>query len=240
MKTILKVLGSVLLLIIVVCVLVLIQQVEPEQVEPSIEAYDFPDTLENHQYSVDSLKLVVGTNKGLPKGFETQALLAYSAYPELKDVAVDMVLTQSGAPMESNFDFLTLLGSRSGRKYRVLLNNAPDTEFDEILLRSLPFDAQVGILAHELGHVVYYDQLTTLEIAKWGVRYLLDEDFRSKHEKSTDMMPVYHGLGSQIYQYAYHVRHDPSCAALYQKFGKEFIDKFYMTDIELRQALRNR
>ncbi|MGI9544451.1 MAG: DUF2201 family putative metallopeptidase, partial [Cyclobacteriaceae bacterium] len=118
----------------------------------------------------------------------------------------------------------------------ILLNDARNVFFDPILLRSLPFDAQVGILAHELGHVAYYHKLNPFEIGKWGLSYLKVDQFHVTHERSTDLMPVYHGLGSQIYQYAYFVRYDPSCKEL---FGVEqdFMDKYYMTDKELLEVI---
>jgi hypothetical protein len=47
---------------------------------------------------------------------------------------------------------------------------------------------------------------------------------------------VYHGLGSQIYQYAYFVRYDPSCKSFYAQ-GKDFMDKYYLTDRELLEAI---
>ena len=122
-------------------------------------------------------------------------------------------------------------------KYQILLNDAEHSYFEPILLRSLPFDAQVGILAHELGHVAYYHQLNIFQFGKWGLKYLLDDDFRAAHERSTDLMPVYHGLGSQIYQYAYYVRYDPSCISFYEK-GRDFMDKYYMTDKELLETMR--
>ncbi|MEL6562097.1 MAG: hypothetical protein AAFQ94_28180 [Bacteroidota bacterium] len=218
---------------------ILFQSVDPEQEKPAISIYQFPDSLSKYSYDLDSLKALVGETKGLPAGFEEAALIAFSAYPELKDVRIDMVLTESGAPMESNFDIITLFGSGENRVYKILLNNAPKTNFDPILLRSLPFDAQVGILAHELGHVAYYHKLNTLQIAKWGISYLLDDEFRAIHERSTDMMTIYHGLGSQIYQYAWYVRNDPSCRSMYEKFGAEFIDKYYLTDGEIKFAIAN-
>ena len=49
-------------------------------------------------------------------------------------------------------------------------------------------------------------------------------------------MPVYHGLGSQIYQYAYYVRRDPSCEAFYEE-EKGFMDKYYVTDTELQEVI---
>jgi hypothetical protein len=50
-------------------------------------------------------------------------------------------------------------------------------------------------------------------------------------------MPVYHGLGSQIYQYAYFVRRDSTCRAFYEQ-GKDFMDRYYMTDVELAEELK--
>lgn len=216
---------------------VAIQQVDPEQRVPDIEVYSFPDTLAGRQYDLDSLKAIIGEDKGLPEGFEIAAAIALSAFPELREVKIDMVLTKGGAPMESTVVVRSLLGARKHRRYKVLLNDAANAYYNPILLRSLPFDAQVGILAHELGHIVYYHDLNMLEFGKWGLKYLSDEDFRARHERTTDLMPVYHGLGSQIYQYAYYVRYDPTCRELYAN-GRNFMDKYYMTDQELLQAIK--
>ncbi len=209
-----------------------LQHVDPKQKKPSVETYVFEDTLANRSYNLDSLKAIIGGNKGLPEGFEIAAAIAYSAFPQLKDVNIDMILTPDGAPMESTVAIGSLFGSRQNRRYLILLNDAQNSFFDPILLRSLPFDAQVGILAHELGHVVYYHELNIFAFGKWGLKYLRDDEFRATHERSTDLMPMYHGLGSQIYQYAYFVRYDPTCKAFYEQ-EKDFMDKYYLTDKEL-------
>ena len=225
-----------LLLIFLVAATVAFQQVDPKQKEPTGKTYDFDDTLANRHYNLDSLKKIIGENKGLPPGFEVPAAIAYSAFPELKDVNIDMILTQEGAPMESTVGIGSLFGGRKNRRYQVLLNDAHKSFFDPILLRSLPFDAQVGILAHELGHIVYYDNLNIFEFGNWGLRYLREDDFRATHERTTDLMPLYHGLGSQIYQYAYFIRNDPTCKLFYAQ-EKDFIDKYYLTDKELSAAM---
>lgn len=220
--------GAVLTLLVAV----LVQQVDPVQRPIITRPYSFDDSLVNHHYDLDSLKKIIGSNKGLPEGFEIAAAIAYSAYPELKEVEIQMDLVDGGAPMESRPEILTLFGLRKYRRYHVLLNNERPSRFEPILLRSLPFDAQVGILAHELGHIAYYEQLNILQFGKWGIKYLRDSDFRAAHERSTDLMPVYHGLASQIYQYAYFVRKDPTCKSFYAE-DKDFMDRYYMTDDEL-------
>jgi hypothetical protein len=211
---------------------VLLQTVDPAQKRPDITTYSFADTLANRYYDLDSLKAIIGNNKGLPKGFEIAAAIAYSAYPQLKNARIDMLLTDDGPPMMADIDIWSLFGPRKNRLYQIRLNDAVSTFFDPILLRSLPFDAQIGILAHELGHVAYYHQLTLFQIGKWGFRYLQSDEFHATHERTTDLMPIYHGLGSQIYQYANFVRNDPSCMEFYMN-GKKFMDRFYMTDKEL-------
>lgn len=220
-------------------VAVLVQNVQPQQTQPDIEPYTFADTLAHTTYDLDSLKTLIGNKKGLPPGFEIAAAIAYSAYPQLHDVHIEMVFTQGGAPMMASLDIWSLFGSRKNRRYKIYLNDARNSYFDPILLRNLPFDAQVGILAHELGHVVYYHQLNLLEFGKWGLSYLYSDEYHAIHERTTDLMPVYHGLGSQIYQYAYYVRHDPMGGVLYEG-AKGFIDKYYMTDEELWEFIQNR
>lgn len=94
----------------------------------------------------------------------------------------------------------------------------------------------MGILAHELGHVSYYHRLNLLQIANWGLRYLAFPSYRGKHERSTDLVPVWRGLGYQIYRYARYVRYDESTRALYERM-KPMVDLFYRTDAEIRKAM---
>lgn len=217
---------------------VFFQDVDPKQSVPAGELHAFADTLANRVYNLDSLKNIIGNNKILPPGFEIPAAIACSAFPQLKNVHIEMVLTQAGAPMESTVAITSLFGLRKNRHYLILLNDGHHSFFDPILLRSLPFDAQVGILAHELGHIVYYENLNVFAFGKWGLQYLRDDEFRATHERTTDLMPVYYGLGSQIYQYAYFVRKDPSCVAFYEE-EKDFMNKYYLTDEELQSAIGN-
>ncbi|HET6544527.1 MAG TPA: hypothetical protein VFG46_28775 [Chryseolinea sp.] len=236
MKRLIQIGLIVITLIFLLAGTVALQQVDPKQKEPTGEPYAFDDTLAGRRYNLDSLKKIIGENKGLPPGFEVQAAIAYSAFPQLKAAHIDMILTEGGAPMESTVEIGSLFEGRRNRRYHVLLNDAHNSFFDPILLRSLPFDAQVGILAHELGHIVYYENLNIFGFGNWGLRYIMEEDFRAAHERTTDLMPVYYGLGSQIYQYAYFVRNDPTCKSLYAE-DKGFIDKYYLTDKELSAAI---
>ncbi len=237
-KKVLRILLGIVCILTILLIIIWSQPVDPYQtlntkyLRHVTRSYESKLDLINF----DSVQTFVGNKKVLPKNFEKAALLALAHYPQLKNVPVIFELNDESAPMEATFVFGSLFGIGE-RKYRIRLNIGSNTGLDEILLYSLPFDAQVGILAHELGHVVYYDQLNLFQIAKWGIMYLIDEDFRSTHERSTDLMPIYHGLGWQIYDYAYYIRHDDSTKNLYENFGSAFIDKYYLTDKEIKKVM---
>jgi hypothetical protein len=128
-----KLLGKIILilfsLLLLLAVVVLLQDVDPKQKMPGISPYSFKDTLANHSYNLDSLRAIIGNNKGLPEGFEIAAAIAYSAFPQLKDVNIDMILTPEGAPMESTLEIGSLFGPRRNRHYQILLNDAEESFF---------------------------------------------------------------------------------------------------------------
>lgn len=191
--------------------------------------------ISKQDFYVDSLQKSFGGLKNF-EDYDAAALIALSRYPELRDIEISFEISDSGAPMESSFDLSTILNDPDKRKYIIYLLESEGSMFDPILMANLPFNAQIGILAHELGHTAYYHRLNFWQIAKWGIMYTINPGFRSKHERSTDLLPVYRGLGVQIYDYAEYVRTSPETIDLYEK-GKWFIDTFYLTHDEIRAEM---
>lgn len=223
------------LMILLLLGVIMMQPVDPLQ-KNSQSKFRFDQSLDTKALDLDSVVQNIGNRKELAAGYELACAVALSAYPELRDRKVSFEWVEEGAPMEANFELSTLLGGKENRHYRILLNHAESSYFEPIFLRSLPLDAQVGILAHELGHVAYYDQLSLLQIAKWGLCYWWDDEFRAQHERSTDLSVIHHGLGHQLYAYAHFVRHDDSCKDFYYKEAW-FMDRYYMTDVEIQKEL---
>jgi len=52
--------------------------------------------------------------------------------------------------------------SKSDREYVININNK--SEFEGILLKNVPFNAQIGIIGHEIGHIVDYENRNF-----WGI-----------------------------------------------------------------------
>jgi len=208
-----------------------------------IPVYATTSPIENYEggrFDLDSLRLHFGKDKVIPCEYELSILLALSHFPEMKDIQISFELTQSGAPMESTFDYLTLLLSGTKRKYRILLLDSYGTNFDPIVMRNLSLNSQVGIIAHELCHTIYYHDLNTLEIINWGLKYLLNKKFAAEHERNSDLLAIYKGFGWQLLEYATYIRTTPGIREWYESGGSEWLDTYYMTDSEILAVMRGK
>lgn len=153
-----------------------------------------------------SLLKKYGQHKTLAEGYELQCLLALSHYPELKEVSVDFLIEPAFLPLASRPEPLSVLFPWVRRKYNVIISNASADFFEPILLRNLPFNEQIGVIGHELAHTVYYQNKSSLQFLKIAYSYQFDDTFHSDFERETDKRAIAHGLGYQIYDFAFFVR----------------------------------
>ncbi len=130
------------------------------------------------------------------------------------------------------FELQTLLRKRDQRTYRVIISDKSLPQMESVLLKNLPFNAQIAIIGHELAHAAEYQTLNSYELMYTGVLYVWGS-FRASMEKGTDRRTIEHGLGWQLLEYAEHVRE----ASGSNKKQIEFMDKFYMNPEEISVAL---
>ena len=185
---------------------------------------------------IEAYKEEFGKKKVLLPGYELQTLLALSYYPELREVEINFLYEKAFIPLSSRPYFPTMFGKRDKWVYNVIVSSESIKSMETILLKNLPFNAQVGILAHEIGHTLHYQQYGFWQMLKFALLYAFDADFRATHERSTDAQVVYHSLGWQLFDYAKFVRTDPSTLESYES-SKGFIDKFYLTPADIMQVM---
>src|SRR5690606_6467285 len=153
-----------------------------------------------------SLLATYGKNKTLPEGYEIQCLLALSHYPELKETPIDFLIQPAFLPLASRPDPLSVLFPWIQRKYLVIISNESADFFEPILLHNTPFNEQVGIIGHELAHTVYYLDKSALQLVYIAFCYKYDRAFHTDFERTTDKRAIAHGLGYQLYDFAFFVR----------------------------------
>lgn len=163
-----------------------------------------PDIINSEK--IQELKKEFGTNKIIPVVYESQILLALSYFPELKYTTIEFRLKKNYTPLSSKPKLLGLLQSAQSRKYIVTISEVTNSRLEPILFKNLNFNAQIGVLGHELSHVSDY---MTKGFSKMG-NLLLIEIFSKKQvdlfESRTDLICIHHGLGYQLLDWSKSVR----------------------------------
>ncbi|MTI32510.1 hypothetical protein [Xanthovirga aplysinae] len=168
--------------------------------------------------------MLYGKHKTFPKQYETPILIALSYYPELKEDHIDFVLTNSSSPFYSIPNIKSLHKGNKHWKYVIGISKKVIPGYDHALLENLHLNAQVGVLGHELAHILHYKSLKREEIIALGIKYLFSLEFRAQFEKNTDRRTITQGLGWQLYDWAKTLRKE---GRLYH--SHLYINKFYLT-----------
>jgi hypothetical protein len=166
-----------------------------------VKAYTFSDW----RQKTDSLKALYGKNKYLIPAYELQILLALSHYPELKDISIHFYEEEAFIPLASRPEPISMFGSKEKWQYNVIISTKSIQAFEPILVKNLPFEAQVGIIGHELSHTAYYLDKNRWQMLMIGLNYIFP-GFRAGFEKNTDRRTIAHGLGWQLLSYARYAR----------------------------------
>lgn len=146
----------------------------------------------------DSLQIGYAKNKNLPDDYRLQILTALSYYPELTDLEIEFVFKPLKTTMACRPAADFIFRRRKKRTYRIFINN--NTEFAGVKIRQIPFNAQIGLIGHELGHVVDYSAKNTIRIISTATGYLFHRS-RVKLEAQVDWITIEHNLGWQLYDF---------------------------------------
>jgi len=184
---------------------------------------------DNYREATDSLNRLYGRNKKLIEGYELQILLALSHYPELIDKHIDFIYKKTLIPLASRPRLSTTIRKKEHWVYKVIISNESLDAMEPVLLKNLPFNAQVGIIGHELAHTVYYQDKGFFQILSIGLMYFFP-NFRANFERNTVKRAIQHGLGWQLLEYAQFVREKAREA----DYSYDEMEKFYLNPKEIK------
>ncbi|MBC7921597.1 MAG: hypothetical protein H7Z75_10985 [Ferruginibacter sp.] len=163
-----------------------------------------------YRLRLDSLRAAFGYRKHFPPAFELPALLALSHYPELRNERIRFQTVPKAMPLvASRPDPGNLFRGRPEWVYNIFISEEAPETLRHDLLKKFSFNAQVGILGHELAHTRHYQDKSAWQMLVTGVRYLLSDAYRARFELDTDRDAIAHGLGWQVHAYALHYRRNP-------------------------------
>ncbi|HMY75880.1 MAG TPA: hypothetical protein PLQ88_28925, partial [Blastocatellia bacterium] len=115
-----------------------------------------------------------------------------ASYPELKTAEIEINLFDSPSDyFQTRFTFTSYL-FRNRLRYVLRVNR-------KLFSAGTPEDGVRAILAHELGHIVYYR--TRNRLALLGLTRLACRDFAARFERGTDLEAIARGYGEGLKSY---------------------------------------
>lgn len=145
------------------------------------------------------------TNKKIPEEIAPQVLTALSYYPELKDAKIIFRLKKRKTPLTSRPRIFSVFRGKKKRAYVITISSETKKYLAPILFSRLPYNAQVGVIGHEIGHIVEYKEKSSLQLIRLSFK-LFNSDFVDSFEFNTDQRTIEHGLGYQLLDWSIFVR----------------------------------
>lgn len=160
------------------------------------------------------------------------AALAY--YPELKNTRIVFVekSIKTSAACRPSWKFI--FQGKKNREYKIYINNNPE-RIKGAMFCDIPVNAQIGLIGHELGHIVDYSKRSFLGIVGLGLKYLFIKS-RSHIEKRIDSITIAHNLGWHVYEFDDFVL---NCSKVSNAY-KDYKRKVYYKPEELLQLIEVR
>jgi hypothetical protein len=155
--------------------------------------------------------------QNVPDKYHKQFTIICKAFQELKEEHISLVFRKIPMTMQARPDIWSLLIGQ--RKYIVLINDHKSN--NGITLDDIPFNGQVGIIAHELCHILDYQHKSLWSIIKTGLLYL-NQHKKEQYEKSTDYLAVKKGFGLQLHAWSRFALHDAPLNDRYRRIKEKY------------------
>jgi hypothetical protein len=165
---------------------------------------------------LDSLRANFAQNKKIEADYELVILKALSFYPELTPARISFKSAKIGTTMNARPAFGSLVfRSKQKRKYVIRMNNQDKDSI--IVLKHVPFDAKIGVVGHELAHILDYHHRSFWGVISRGLSYV-SKSKKAAFEKEIDLLTIQRGLGYELYSWSKYVLNESPAATKYKSF----------------------
>ncbi|HSC39768.1 MAG TPA: hypothetical protein VLD19_17910, partial [Chitinophagaceae bacterium] len=137
--------------------------------------------------------------------YRPQLLQAFSHFPELTHTAIQIRIKHAYSPLSTRPRWSTIFRSRDKRAYIITISDSSVSKLAPILFMRLTYEAQVGVLGHELSHVADFSHKRLFGLIRIGVGHLSGR-YLDRFEYKTDSLCIEHGLGNYLLAWSIFVR----------------------------------
>lgn len=172
----------------------------------------------------------MGYQKTVIPTFQTEIYTALSYFPELDSTKIEFRYANIKTSLNARPTVGSLFRRRSKRKYVIRIK--PNTRDSVTTIDQVGFNGAVGVLGHELNHVVDYSKRNF-----WGILGRLfnygSKKGKRKFEAEIDRMTIQKGLGWQLYDWEDYVLNKSKAKVNYKAYKKTI----YYTPKELKKLI---
>jgi hypothetical protein len=161
------------------------------------------ETFSTAEYA--ALKKAVGKNKLIPACYEKQIVIALAYFPELKNTHIIFRIRHAHTPLETKPEWFTVTHLLKDKRFIITISDSSSAKLSPILFRQLDFNAQIGVIGHELSHVTDFLSKNIVGLTEIGIGHF-SHVYLDKFEFRTDSICIAHGLGYQLLAWSSSVR----------------------------------
>lgn len=183
------------------------------------------------QLNLEKLKLKFSFNKLVPKEIQSNFYTAIGYYPELKKVNIKVRYGHIKTTMQCRPRWDFLFHKKKNRSYVIYIDNTTK-HANGVLYNNLPLNAQIGVIGHELAHIIDYQTMNNMQIIRFGINYLKAPK-KKEIENRTDLIAIHRGLGHQIKDFSKYVFEDSNAPFEYVNYKM----KYYFQPNQINEIL---
>lgn len=179
----------------------------------------------------ECLKQKFHFRKKVPTEVQSNFYTAIGYYPELKNVNIKVRFGKIKTTMQCRPRWDFLFHKMENRSYVIYIGNKVNND-NGILYEHLPLNAQIGVIGHELAHIIDYRGMSNFQMMKFGIDYLKSPK-KKEIENRIDLIAIQRGLGHQIKDFSQYVFEDSGASLAYLKYKM----KFYFRPNQINEIL---
>lgn len=143
--------------------------------------------------------------KKFPEAIKAQVLTALSYYPQLQRTRIIFRFKKRKTPLTSRPRISHVFLPKKWRTYVITISTETTANLAPILFSKLPYNAQIGVLGHEIAHILEYTSQTSFQLIGLGFK-IGNPSFTDQFEFKTDERTIANGLGYQLLDWSTFVR----------------------------------
>ncbi len=140
-------------------------------------------------------------NKIIPEELLEPVTEALSYFPELEKIHISFEFRDKigGSIMQAQPKFLSLfVDQKEKRKYRIKITRNLFLDDEVVPIEDVPYDALLGWIGHELGHIMDYLDRSSSNMMKFGMKYMMSNRSLTEAELTADGYAIGCGMGIHI------------------------------------------